>query len=739
MNNSRIHDEIEDWMAGAVCEALSPEEMAAFEQHLAECAHCRALFEEEQKMSTLLTGTISGFRPDHNFERRILEGFRSKTGGNGLRLLHWLVRLAQSRPLQAACAVLLLAAMVKSGSLITGEKAAIRQVQDEIVASSDVKFDVSSSTTAAQTGHASSYGLEARARVQSEQSPARGLATPGRIAARRGEMGEQAKPTENEESNRKEVENESMALGLGDQFAKADKGSTPARNRTGGAAAGAAGERSKLDSDYNYFNYRGGIVSADSLNPAKLKDAPVAVAAPVPNSPVAGEPAPAKAPSAAVTDARKLIRNASLEIEVANFEKAADTIAAVTGEESGYIATQGSERGPNGKLQGVIVVKVPPANLERFLLKLRALGDLKNQTLGVEDVTKAYFDTDARLHNSQRMEARLLEILQKNTGKVSDLLQVEKELGRVREQIEQMQGQLKLYDSLVSCATVTISLREKDLNQPAAFLLREQANLSLFSKDVEKTFADAKSEAESAKAQTVESRIERSSDGRVSATLHLLFAPEAAESAIGKMKALGRIQNFNSRTERVARNGSGNSDLAKIERDNVELNLVIQRDEESAAQQTGLGILTDRVEEKTAQIKQDAASAGVDVKSATFNRSADGVEISGLVFRLPMQKYAAFLERIKSLGTVKNFTVSRREDVSADNAPAEITLQIYSRGNIVTENTGLLATVRRTLAQGFGALMWSVRMIGVTLAFIAPWALALGAVTWLVLRRRGKK
>ena len=106
---------------------------------------------------------------------------------------------------------------------------------------------------------------------------------------------------------------------------------------------------------------------------------------------------------------------------------------------------------------------------------------MKNQTLGTEDVTKAYFDTDARLRNAKRMEERLLEMLEKNTGKVSDLLQVEKELARVREQIEQMQGELKYYDALVQYATVTMSLAEKDSNEPAAFLLRETANLSLFS------------------------------------------------------------------------------------------------------------------------------------------------------------------------------------------------------------------------------------------------------------------
>ncbi len=84
-----------------------------------------------------------------------------------------------------------------------------------------------------------------------------------------------------------------------------------------------------------------------------------------------------------------------------------DTIGAVTREEQSYIATQTSERGANGKLQGQIVVKMPPTHLDQFLLKLRALGDLKNQSLQTQDVTKDYFDTEARMRNSKRMEERL--------------------------------------------------------------------------------------------------------------------------------------------------------------------------------------------------------------------------------------------------------------------------------------------------------------------------------------------
>ena len=218
-------------------------------------------------------------------------------------------------------------------------------------------------------------------------------------------------------------------------------------------------------------------------------------------------------------------------------------ITAFAKEEHGYVATTDSQKQANGKLRGQVVVKVLPENLDRFLQKIRGLGELKNQTLGTEDVTKAYFDTDARLKNARVMEQRLIEMLKTKTGKVSDLLQVEKELGRVREDIEKMQGELKYWDSQVQFATVTISLVEKDMEEPAAFLIKERSQLALYAPDVEKIYNDIKALA-SQKVQITNAQLNRDYSGHVSATMSMLIAPEESDAVIRRVKSLGRVENF---------------------------------------------------------------------------------------------------------------------------------------------------------------------------------------------------
>ena len=621
-------------------------------------------------MHQLLENTLATESADPAFEQRMVRRFRDKLPAPNRGLSMFLAGLLRMRAAQITAAAALLLTLVQVGKMITGEQPLHRGAQQSV-------------------------GLAFAASAKDDDAIDQRL-TSGSNRPTAEEAAPQAK--EDEVAN-------AFATGAPMELKKS------LDDKTGSIAAFAAkSDRQEAD----------------------RPDSPVAPGAGKIESPAV--PAPVTP-----ADSRKLIRNAQLDLQVANYEVALQRLTILANEEKGFVATQSSSKLPNGKLQGTVVVKVVPENLDRFLEKARGLGELKNQTLGTEDVTKAYFDTDARLRNAKRMEERLLQMLDKNTGKVSDLLQVEKELARVREQIEQMQGELKYYDALVQYATVTISLAEKDLDEPAAFLLRETANLSLFSADVEKTFGEVKNALQNAKAQIVQSTLDRDNSGQATARMTLLLAPEESEAVISRFKSMGRVQNFNVQTERVAQNGSGMSESAKVERDKVRLNLVISRTgEEQAVQQTSLRILTASVTQKVEELKAVVAKADGALRSSTFSRNPDGQEVANLTLRLPMKNYAGLVATFDQLGEVKDLNVQRNDQpgttANPETAPAEISVQIYNPGKIVSDQTGLGATIRRTLGQGVAALMWSARMIGVAIAFLAPWILALGLLGWLVTR-----
>ena len=669
-----IHDDPEPWLAAAVHDQLSPEESAALREHLAGCGTCRSLYDDETAMSKMIENTLGVARPDLAFEQRIVSAFRRDVPKRA-RFSALIANLLRSRATQLTAAAALLLSMVQLGRMLTGE---ISDATPQLVStaatskrkatgSRQMKTEAARSELRASGGSATTAAPQSRSFADSSKSDGPGEAAPP------------APSIGSSSSSHPHLFSRSAAAPQQSESTAADTGA-----------------------------------SAESVEEA------------APKSPQAETPA---------TDPnRKLVRDAEVELEIAKFDEAVQKITAFTTEDRGYVATSSSEKQANGKLRGQVIVKVLPENLDRFLLKLRGLGDLKNQTLGTEDVTKQYFDTDSRLKNARVMEQRLIDILKTKSSKVADLLEVEKELGRVRQQIEEMQGALKYMDAQVQFATVTITLSEKDMNEPAAFLLKRRARLALFSTDVEKTFAEVKGVIEGAKAQLSSSTLDRDSSGEATARLVLLIVPEEADALIDHIKGMGRVQNYTENTERVAQGGSGMAENAKVERDKVELSITISRNEqEPALQTTSLRILTSSVAEKAARLKENAAKSNAEIRSSSFSRDPDGQEIANITLRVAMKNYAALLSSFDQLGKVKDVSVQREDRrgvVNEETAPADISIQIYSQANIVGEESGLFATIRRTLAQGAAALMWSLRMIGVALAFLTPWVLALAVVIW---------
>jgi Domain of unknown function (DUF4349)/Putative zinc-finger len=665
-----VHDEIDNWLAADLYGELSDDEQRQFHTHLVDCAACRKTHQETKTMNKILEETLGQEKPDPSFEQRMVAGFRNRIPERS-GFLKLLADLMRMRATQVAAIAAVLLGLVQLGRMITSETASPLRARDR-------------------------YANE---ELFEQPSQAAGTLEPGRAGAL--------------------DKSEDLAAGKPKDLALAPP---PV-----GSESGSKGER-----DFKAY--------PATVPPAETAQTEMAAResnseAVVMNS--AAEPSAAETPSAEVAN-RKLIRNANVELEIVSFDKAVQGITAFANEERGYVATTSSEKQANGKLRGQVIVKVLPENLDRFLQKIRGLGELKNQTLGTEDVTKAYFDTDARLKNARVMEQRLIDMLKTKTGKVSDLLQVEKELGRVREEIEKMQGELKYWDSQAQFATVTISLAEKDMEEPAAFLIKERSQLALYAPDVEKIFNDIKALA-SQKVQITNAQLNRDYSGRVSATMTMLIAPEESDAVITRVKSLGRVENFQTQTERIAQGGSGMSENAKSKRDKVELNITISRKEqEQAFQQTTLRIRTSSVDEKAKDLRSIAEKQGGRVRSSTFSRDPDGREIANVWLRVPMKNYPALMRSLDSLGKVENVTVQRQDrtgtQIDEANAPTDISIQVYRQGNIVSHQSGPLAMLRRTLAQSAGAIMWSVRMIGVAIAFLAPWVIAIVAIVLIAKR-----
>ena len=109
------------------------------------------------------------------------------------------------------------------------------------------------------------------------------------------------------------------------------------------------------------------------------------------------------------------------------------------------------------------------------------LGEVRQNHVGSQDVTEEYFDVEARIRNKQEEEKRLLKHLSDSTGKLEDILAVERELSRVRGEVEQMQGRLRFLANRTELSTITIEATEwKDYKPPVAATFQTQLGRTFF-------------------------------------------------------------------------------------------------------------------------------------------------------------------------------------------------------------------------------------------------------------------
>ena len=162
-----------------------------------------------------------------------------------------------------------------------------------------------------------------------------------------------------------------------------------------------------------------------------------------------------------VAPARKIIYKATLSLVVEDLgacEKAVTEMVAAAG---GYVSQFREDRTLGDLRGGQWVLRVPVEQFEKVLDGAAKLGVTQRRDVQSEDVSEEYVDLSARLKSKQGIEARLLELVQQKTDEVKDILTVETELGRVREEIERVEGRLRYLSDRVAMTTITIDAREQ--------------------------------------------------------------------------------------------------------------------------------------------------------------------------------------------------------------------------------------------------------------------------------------
>jgi hypothetical protein len=206
---------------------------------------------------------------------------------------------------------------------------------------------------------------------------------------------------------------------------------------------------------------RPAVMAREDAQAAAPAPAPALAAPPAAGGATGGRGPAAGMPAAvSVPTARKIVRNGSLSVEVPDLHAALATVRSDTIAAGGYVTNESQGRDEFDVRQGSITCRIPAEKLDATLAKFQALGRVQSVSVQAEDITEQYFNLEIRLRNQQQLESRLLKLLDQPGNKVSDLVEVEREVARVRSEIDELEGRKRFWDSQVSLSTLTVELHE---------------------------------------------------------------------------------------------------------------------------------------------------------------------------------------------------------------------------------------------------------------------------------------
>lgn len=156
---------------------------------------------------------------------------------------------------------------------------------------------------------------------------------------------------------------------------------------------------------------------------------------------------------------RKLIKDGRAKFETDNIEGTRATIFEVVDKLKGYISSD-EEYKSTGRMSHTLEIRVPASNFDRLLTEAtQGVEKFDSKEINVKDVTEEFLDIEARLKTKKELEARYLDLL-KQAVNVIEILEIEKQIGLLRSEIESVEGRLKYLQSQVSYSTLTLSYYE---------------------------------------------------------------------------------------------------------------------------------------------------------------------------------------------------------------------------------------------------------------------------------------
>ena len=157
-----------------------------------------------------------------------------------------------------------------------------------------------------------------------------------------------------------------------------------------------------------------------------------------------------------------IIRTGFASVEVDDVDEAANKVRALATSLGGHVANSQFEGGEHNVRSATLELKIPAPRYDEAVNKLATIGEVESVNSTSEDVGEEFVDVTARVENARRLEQRLIQLLANRTARLADVLAVERELARVREEIERAEGRLRYLRTRAAMSTLTVLVHEDE-------------------------------------------------------------------------------------------------------------------------------------------------------------------------------------------------------------------------------------------------------------------------------------
>jgi hypothetical protein len=153
----------------------------------------------------------------------------------------------------------------------------------------------------------------------------------------------------------------------------------------------------------------------------------------------------------------KIIKTADVRFQVEKLGEGVEAIKRNVKSAGGYITSSNQSR-ESTQITTSFTIRVPIVKFDSLLngiMEASVYTDYKN--INAQDVTEEYVDIEARIKTKKALEQRYLELL-KQAKNVKEILEVEEQLSKIREEIEAKEGRMKYLNDQVAYSTITLAI-----------------------------------------------------------------------------------------------------------------------------------------------------------------------------------------------------------------------------------------------------------------------------------------